>query len=300
MPYSNNKKFMALLLSILMTLGLGTSSKKDLLDKDLVPQSIEFDYFKNIDAKIIDLDYGSLDRNLDLEDIVYLGLCADLLHEYLGKMTMKEIDLRLCSDVDGLTKDQLQFLDEYDDYNDYYLHIISKLGKLFDKYYAELASYIDNNKSFLFENEDTLISKANFNLSSYGLGNVVLRKDVILPPIDFTDISIDYRNFKPYRKYNFIDENVPIKLKGKDENSNNLPDEYAMLPENIIIDDNFDYRKYGINQYPLKNVSKTSKTKRKKGLKPNFIDNDFSNQYKNPMITNYPLGAAKKRGDLRY
>ncbi len=296
MPYGKNKRFIAFLLSTLMTLGLGTSSKKDLLDKDIVPSSIELDYFKNIDAKIIDLDYESLDGNLDLEDIVYLGFCSELLHEYQQRMYLREIDLRLCTDVDDLTKGQLQFLDKYYDSIDYYLSIISKLGKLFDKHYGMLASYIDSNKSFSFENEDTLISKTNCNLPSYGLGDMILTKHVLLD-YNWVGIDVDYKDFKPYRKYNFIDEDVSIRLKENEKNNNNnLPDEYALLPNNVVICENLDCRKYGMNQYPLKKVSKS---KRKKTFKLNYVDNNIVNQYKNPMITNYPLGAAKKRSGYR-
>ncbi len=260
MAYSKNKRFTALILSILMMTGLGTSSKKALLDKDLVPQAIELDYFLNIDAKIIDLDYESLDRNLDLEDIVYLGFCSDLLHEYLDKITTKEIYLRLNSNSDDLTKDQLQFLDKYDDYSDYYLGFISKLGKLFDKNYDKLASYIDSNKILSFENEDTSLAKANFNLPSYGLGNITLTKNVLLD-YDWMEIDLDYKDFKPYRKYNFIDEDVLIRLKEREQNDNNLSDEYALLPEKVIIDEKLDYKKQGTNQYPLKNFRKRKRKK---------------------------------------
>ncbi len=295
MLYSKNKRFMALMLSILMALGLGTSSKKDLLDKDLVPQAIEFDYFKNIDVKIIDLDYESLDRNLDLEDIVYLEICSELLYEYQQRMYLKEIDLRLCTDVDDLTKEQLQFLDKFDDYDTYYLGLVSKLGKLFDKHKEEVINYIDSNGILLYESEKTSITNAHCNLSSYGLGNVLLRKCVILP-INLTDIFIDYKDFKLYRKYNFIDEDVTIRLKESEKKDNNLPDEYALLPENIVISENLDYRKYGMNQYPLKNVKKA---KGKKQFRPNYIDNQITNQYKTPTFVNYPLGAAKKRSGYR-
>lgn len=319
--YSKNKRILSFILSVLMTLGLGTSHKNDLINDEFSIQDFysyieDEGYFINNDMwRNIIFDSEKL-KITDMEDAVWLNLCIEVIIQgYAGQARyeehMKEMleegfydkkDLKNCMGLSYDEKINSCTIEDIKQRQSYYNNILKAINSKLREYDDIIINYVDSNAEYIINWDQPVLGDSrnieksvDYKLPSYGVENAWISVKHYL--------SFEIGKFEPYKKFNFHKNDNPVRTKYQNfketdliiGNKLKLPLEYAMLPENLIIER---IKSQGTKQYPLKGKA-IGKQKRKKGPKPNYVDSNITNQYNNPTITNYPLGAVKKRGGLR-
>ncbi len=328
MPYSKNKRFTALMLSILMTLGLGSSYKKDLINDNFNIQDfysyiedegyfIETDMWRNI---IFDSEKL---RITDMEDVIWLNLCIEVIIQgYAGQARyeehMKEMleegfydqkDLKNCMGLRYDEKINSCTIEDIKQRQSYYNNILKAINSKLREYDDMIINYVDSNAEYIINWDQPVLGDSrnteksvDYKLPSYGVENAWISVKYY-PSSSESYLSFEIGKFEPYKKYNFHKNDIPIRTKHQNfkvtdlilNNDLKLPNEYAMLPESLTSEE---IKKQGAKQYPLKGKN-TIKKNKKKGFRPSYVDSNITNQYNNPTITNYPLGATKKRSSYR-
>ncbi len=325
--YSKNKRILSFILSVLMTIGLGSSHKNDLINDDFSIQ----DFYSYIEDEGYFID-NDIWRNIifdseklkitDLEDVIWLNLCIEVIIQGYAGQARYEEHIKEMIEEGFYSKDENELkyymgsrydekinsctIEDIQQRESYYNNILKAINSKLREYDDIIINYVDSNAKYITNwNQPELGDSRNiekwlgYKLPSYGIENAWISVKHYLSSGE-SYLSFEIGKFEPYKKFNFHKNDNSIRTKYQNfketdliiGNKLKLPLEYAMLPENLIIEI---IKSQGTKQYPLKDET-GSKQKRKKGPKPSYVDSNIKNQYNNPKITNYPLGATKKRG----
>lgn len=328
--YSKNKRILSFILSVLMTIGLGSSHKNDLINDDFSIQ----DFYSYIEDEGYFID-NDICRNIifdseklkitDMEDAVWLNLCIKVIIQGYAGQARYEEHIKEMIEEGFYSKDENELkyymkssydekinsctIEDIKQRESYYNNILKAINSKLREYDNIIINYVDSNAEYTINwdhpalgDSRNIEKSVDYKLPSYGVENAWISVKHYLSSGE-SYLSFEIGKFEPYKKFNFHKNDNPIRTKYQNfkeadliiGNKLKLPLEYAMLPENLIIER---IKSQGTKQYPLKGKA-IGKQKIKKGPKPSYVDSNITNQYNNPTITNYPLGAVKKRSGYR-